>query len=92
MFDTFAIKTYHVSDRKIVGHLPTDIFFPLKFFLERGTDVGAQLSSSYYRKSPLYHSGLEIPYFVRITLATSTRSDLLMCSCKDLVEELHAES
>ena len=91
MFDMFAIKTCHVSDRKIVGHLPTDIFLPLKFFLERGADVSAQLSSSYYGRSPLYNSGLEIPYFVRITLATSTRSDLLMRSCKDLVEELYAE-
>ena len=61
----FAIKTSRMSDNKIVGHLPRQIFRATKFLLDRGANVTARLSSTHYQRSPLFQGGLEIPCTVK---------------------------
>lgn len=91
LFDMFAIKTYGTTYGKIVGHLPREISRPIKFLLDRGAKVTAQLTSSHYRKSPLFQGGLEIPCSVQISLVANIRGEMLIRKCKELVEELYTE-
>ena len=74
LFDVFAIKTSRMSDNKIVGHLPRQISRATKFLLDRGANVTARLSSTHYRRSPLFQGGLEIPCTVKGFLSCQRRS------------------
>ena len=57
--DVFAIKTCK-PDGTVVGHLPREISRAAKFFLDRGAQISAILTSTDYRRSPLVQGGLEI--------------------------------
>ena len=78
LFDMFSIKTCRTSDRAIVGHLPREISRPTKYLIDRGAKVTAKLSSTNYRKSPLFQGGLEIPCIVTVSLPASIKGHMLI--------------
>ena len=51
LFDMFAIKMSCLEGGQIVGHLPREISRPIKFLLDRGAKVTAQLTGTHYRRS-----------------------------------------
>ena len=63
-----------MNESKIVGHLPREISRATKFLLDRGANVTARLSSTHYRRSPLFQGGLEIPCTVKGFLSCQRRS------------------
>ena len=64
-----------MNESKIVGHLPREISRATKFLLDRGANVTARLSSTHYRRSPLFQQGgLEIPCTVKGFLSCQRRS------------------
>ena len=89
-FDRFAIKTVSQSG-STVGHLPMELSRVTKFYLDRGASVYAQLSSTYYRRSPLVQGGLEIPCIVVASMPATVRGKILTEKYIKLVHELYAE-
>ena len=73
----------------IVGHLPREILRPTKYLLDRGAT--ATITSEDYRKSSLFQGGLEIKYFVTVTLPATFRRHMLLQRYEELVEKLYAE-
>ena len=66
-FDAFSVKTIRTLDNGTVGHLPREISQPTKYFLDRGATVKV-VTCSYYRRSPLFQGGLEIPCSVTVSM------------------------
>ena len=91
LFDMFAIKTCRIEDEITVGHLPREISRPTKYLIERGAKVTVKLSSTHYRKSPLFQGGLEIPCAVTVSLPASIKGHMLIQRYQDMVEELYCE-
>ena len=90
IFDIFPIKTCLVNNTT-VGHLPREISRPTKFLMDRGAKVSVKLTSSDYRKSPLFQGGLEIRCNVTVRLPASIRGEMLIRKYKAMVEELYCE-
>ena len=90
-FDRFAIKVCEKDKNEIVGHLPMEISRFTKFLLDRGTNVSAKLTSTYYRRSPLVQGGIDIPCVVAMPMPGTVINQLLMERYKQLVETLYTE-
>ena len=71
-FDPFAIKVCN-DDGEIVVHLLIEISRIRKFLLDRGFTSTVHLTSTYYRRSPLMESGLEIPCKIAIAMDIQTK-------------------
>ena len=67
-FHAFSVKTVRADDNAIVKHLPREISCPTKYLLDRGAIVKAIITCSYYRRSPLFQGGLEIPCMVTVSM------------------------
>ena len=67
-FDAFSVKTICAVDNATVGHLPGEISRSTKYLLDRGVAVKAVITCSYYRCSPLFQGGLEIPCLVTVRM------------------------
>ena len=67
-FDAFSVKTVRDDDNAIVGYLPREISRPTKYLLDRGAIVKAIITCSYYRRSPFFQGGLEIPCMVTVSM------------------------
>ena len=88
--DVFAIKTCK-PDGTVVGHLPREISRAAKFFLDRGAQISAILTSTDYRRSPLVQGGLEIACKVIVKLPGNVRSHLLMDRYVEIVKVKYIE-
>ena len=91
LFDMLAINTCRLDDGKVVGHLPREISRATKYLLDRGANITAILSSTHYRKSPLFQGGLEIPCTVKVKLRGNIKGDLLIAKYKEIIEQLSIE-
>ena len=91
MFVMFAIKTCQKNENKIVGHLSREISRATKFLFDRGANV-THLSSTHYRRSPLFQGGLEIPCTVKVCFPASIKADMLIGKEKEVVESLYIQS
>ena len=90
MFAMFAIKICRMNENKIVGHLPKKISRATKFLLDRGANV-TDLSSTYYRRSPLFQGGLEIPSTVKVCFPASIKASMLIGKHKEIAERLYIQ-
>ena len=90
-FDAFSVKTVRAVDNATVGHLPREISRPTKYLLDRGATVKAVITCSYYRRSPLFQGGLEIPCSVTVSMPGTIRNHLLLDRYRELVTELYYE-
>ena len=90
-FDAFSVKTVRADDNAIVGHLPREISRPAKYLLGRGAIVKAIITCSYYRRSPLFQGGLEIPCMVTVRMPGTIRNHLLLDRYRELVTDLYCE-
>ena len=90
-FDAFNVKTVRADDNAIVGHLPREISRPTKYLLDRGAIVKAIITYSYYRRSPLFQGGLEIPFMVTVSMPGTIRNHLLLDRYRELVTDLYCE-
>ena len=90
-FDAFSVKTIHAVDNATVEHLPREISRPTKYLFDRGATVKAVITCSYYRRSPLFQGGLEIPCSVTVSMPGTIRNHLLLDRYRDLVTELYCE-
>ena len=86
----FAIKTCRMNENKILGHLPREISRATKFLLDRGANI-TNLSSTRYRRSPLFQRGLEIPCTVKVCFPASIKPDMLIGKYKEIVEGLYIQ-
>ena len=86
MFAMFSIKTYRMNENKIVGHLPREFFCATKFQANL-----THLVSTYYRRSPLFQGGLEIPCTVKVCFPVSIKADMLIGKYKEIVESLYIQ-
>ena len=78
LFDMFTINTCRLKGGQIVRHLPREISRPTKFLLDRGAKVTAQLTGTYYRRSPLFQRGLKIPCLVTVTIPGSIKGHMMI--------------
>ena len=90
-FDAFSVKTVRAVDNATFGHLPREISRPTKYLLDRGATVKAVITFSYYRRSPLFQGGLEIPCSVTVSMPGTIRNHLLLDRYRELVAELYCE-
>ena len=90
-FDRFTIKVCEKDKNEIVGHLPMEISRVTKFLLDREANVSAKLTSTHYRRSPLFQGGIEIPCVVTVSMPGTVINQLLMERYKQLVETLYVE-
>ena len=90
-FDAFSVKTVRALDNATVGHLPREISRPTKYLLDRGATVKAVITCSYYRRSPLFQGGLEIPSLVTVSMPGTIRNNLLLDRYRELVTELYCK-
>ena len=81
----FAIKTCRMNENKIVGHLPSEISHATKFLLEKGADV----TQTYYCRSPLLQGGLEIPCTIKVSFPATIKTDMFIGKYKEIVESLY---
>ena len=91
-FDAFTVKSVRALDNATVGHLPREISRPAKYLLDRDATVKAVITCSYYRRSPLFQGGLEIPCSVTVSMPGTIRNNLLLDRYRELVTELYCES
>ena len=91
LFDMLAINTCRLDDGKVVGHLPREISHATKYLLDSGANITSILSSTHYRKSPLFQGGLEIPCTVKVKLRGNIKGDLLIAKYKEIIEQLYLE-
>ena len=90
-FDPFAIKVCN-DDGEIVVHLLIEISRIRKFLLDRGFTSTVHLTSTYYRRSPLMESGLEIPCKIAIAMDIQTkRQQEVLDRYEQLVYSLYFE-
>ena len=61
-------KVHEKDKNEIVGHLPMEISQVTKYFLDRGANVSAKLTSMHYRRSPLVQGGIENPCVVTVSM------------------------
>ena len=73
-----SVNTIRALDNATVGHLPREISQPTKYFLDRGATVKAVITCLYYRRSPLFQGGLEIPCLVTVSMPGTIRNNLLL--------------
>ena len=90
-FDRFVIKVFEKDKNEIAGHLPMKISRVTKFLLDRGVNVSAKLARTYYRRSPLIQSCIEIPCVVTVSMPGNVINQLLMERYKQLTETLCME-
>ena len=90
-FDAFSVKTVRTVGNATVGHLPREISRPTKYLLDRGATEKAVITFSYYRRSPLFQGGLEIPCSVTVSMPGTIRNHLLLDRYRELVAELYCE-
>ena len=91
-YDPFSIKTWQVDNcRKTVGHLPREFSRATKFLLDRGATVNAKLTTTHYRRSPLFQGGLEIPCIVTVSMPGTVRNHMVMDRYKEIVTGLYCE-
>ena len=57
---------------------PREIFRPTKHLIDKGGKITAKLSSTHYRRSPLFQTGLEIPCEVTVTIPANIKGHFLM--------------
>ena len=62
-----------------------------KFWLDRGGNVSATLTSTHYRRSPVGQGGIEIPCAVTVSMFGTVINQLLMERYKELFETLSTE-
>ena len=91
VFDMFAIKTCQIQENKVVGHLPREISRPTKILLDRGAKITATLSSTKFRRSPLFQGGLEIQCNVKVCLPVNIKTDMLLGKYRELIDKLYME-
>ena len=94
VFDRFAVKTMKENhNNQIVGHLPVEVSRVIKYLIDRGAEVTAQLTSTNYQRSPLIQGGLEIPCVVVAKMkGYSARNQMILQKFEQLVNDLYAES
>ena len=90
-FNAFSVKTVRAIDNATVGHLPREISRSTKYLLDRGATVKAVITCSYYRRSPLFQGGLEIPCLVTVSMPGAIQNNLLLDRQRELVTELYCE-
>ena len=90
-FDRFAIKVHEKDKNEIVGHLPMEISQITKYFLDRGANVSAKLTSMHYRRSPLVQGRIEISCVVTVSITGTVINQLLIKRYKQLVETFYTE-
>ena len=90
-FDAFSVKIVRALENATVGHLPTEISQATKYLLDRGATVKAVITCSYYRRSPLFQGGLEIPCSVTVSMPGTIRDNLLLDRYRELVTELYGD-
>ena len=78
-------------DNATIGHLPREISRSTKYLLDRGATVKAVMICSYYRCSPLFQGGLEIPCSVTVSMPGTIRNHLLLDRYSELVTELYCK-
>ena len=93
VFDRFAIKTTKENhNNQIVGHLPIEVSRVIKYLIDRGAEVTAQLTSTNYQRSPLIQGGLEIPCVVVAKMnGYSARNQMILQKFEQLINDLCAE-
>ena len=79
------------KDEILVGHLPMEISKVTKFFIDRGATVTAELTSKYYRRSPIIQGGLEIPCKITAEISGTVINLLIMEKYIQLVQEFYTE-
>ena len=79
------------KDKIPVGHLPMEISRVTKFFIDRGATVAAELTSEYYRRSPLIQGGLEIPCKITAKISGTAINLLIMEKYIQFVQEFYTE-
>ena len=78
-YDRYAIMTCEIGKDEIpVSHLPMEISRVTKFFIDRGAAATAELTSEYYRRSPLIPGGLEIPCKITTKISGTVINLLIM--------------
>ena len=90
-FDAFSVKTICAVDNATVGQVTREISRPTKYLLDRGATVKAVITFSYYRRSPLFQGGLEIPCSVTVSMPGTIRNHLPLDRYRELVTELYCE-
>ena len=92
VFDRFAIKTTKENyNNQIVGHLPMEVSRVIKYLIDHGAEVIAQLTSRNYRRY-LIQGGLEIPCVVVAKMnGYSARNQMISQKFQQLVNDLYAE-
>ena len=86
-----AIKNCTVTSRLTVGHLPIEVSRITKFLLDRGAKVYLQLSSNYFRRSPLTQGGLEIVCTDACYHSPFSSPSFLLDKYLGLVKDLYAD-
>ena len=79
------------KDEIPVGHLPMQISRVTKFFIDRGATVTAELTSEFYRRSPLIQGSLEIPCKITAKISGTVINLLIMEKYIQLVQEFYTE-
>ena len=59
--------------------------------MDRGATATATLTSEHFRRSPVVHGGLEIPYKVSVTMPGTVSNLLVLEKYWQLVEDLYTE-
>ena len=91
-YDRYVIMTCEIGKDEIpVGHLPMEISRVTKFFIDRGATVTAELTSEYYRRSPLIQGGLEIPCKITAKISGTVINLLFMEKYIQLLQEFYTE-
>lgn len=90
-YDFFAIKTMEKRTGRIVGHLPFEVARCIKFLLQRGAIIDAQLSTTNYRRSPLIQGGLEIPCNVTVMMPRTVINKKIIEKLEVLLDLLYIE-
>ena len=90
MFAMFAIKTCQINQNKIFGHLLRGISRAAKFLYDRVANL-THLSSTHYRRSPLFQGRIEIPRTVKVCFPLRIKSDMLIRKYKEIVESLYIQ-
>ena len=90
-FDRFAIKFCEVGKEEMIGHIPMEISWVTKYFMDRRANVTAQLTGVYYKRSLLVQGVLEIPCKILVTISGTVSNLLCMEKYKDIVTDRHIE-
>lgn len=86
-----VIKTCGVSYEITVAHLPREVSRSTKFLLDLGYVIKATLSSTHYRRSPLFQGGQDIVWFVTVAMLGIIRNHPMLGCSKALVNALYCK-